>query len=87
MITMTDYMAKTTDKLLQYLETVDDIGYFLCSSSSTFSVSTESAILIRRKMFYKIHIIINNWHHITSILCRINKSQEVLYIGFKGFNR
>ena len=80
-------MATTTDMLLQSVETVDDIDYFLCSSSSTFLVSSESAILIRRKMFYKIHIIINNWLHFTSILHRINKGQEVLCIGFLRFQR
>jgi len=46
-------MATTTDKLLQSLETVDDIDYFLCFSSSTFLVSRESAILIKRKMLSK----------------------------------
>jgi len=50
---MTYYMATTTDKLLQSLETVDDIDYFLCFSSSTFLVSRESAILIKRKMLSK----------------------------------
>jgi len=52
-VAMTYYMATTTDKLLQSLETVDDIDYFLCFSSSTFLVSRESAILIKRKMLSK----------------------------------
>jgi len=82
---MTDYTATTADKLLQSLETVDDIGYFLCSSSSIFLVSRESANLIRRKMFYKIHVIINNLHHVTSIHHRINKGEEVLCIAFLRF--
>jgi len=84
-VTMTGYIATTTDMLLQSLETVDDIGYSLCSSSRSFSVSRESAILMRRKMFYKIYIIINNCHHVTSIHRRINTGQEVVYIGFQRF--
>jgi len=61
--------------------------YFLWCTSSTVSISTVSTISFERKMFYKIHLTINNGHQVTERteqqrLTAANAGKEVHSTGF-----